>query len=107
MKSSNLLGPDYAFPRTANAVLKAYLASVGVPAENIIEEYTPFSHQDYQSSVARIRDFSTSGKAAVMSTINGDSNVPFYKSIPRRTTRLSKRSKTTRWPTTYREDRAG
>ena len=74
-----LLGTDYVFPRTANAVLKAYLESVGVSPDDIVEEYTPFSHQDYQSIVASIRDFSTSGKAAVMSTINGDSNVPFYK----------------------------
>jgi len=74
-----LLGTDYVFPRTANKVLKAYLLSVGVPEENIMEEYTPFSHQDYQSIVAKIRDFSASGNAVVLSTINGDSNVPFYK----------------------------
>ncbi|MDA3851678.1 MAG: urea ABC transporter substrate-binding protein [Spirochaetaceae bacterium] len=74
-----LLGTDYVFPRTANKVLKAYLESVGVPSENIIEEYTPFSHQDYQSIVAKIKEFSASGNAVVLSTINGDSNVPFYK----------------------------
>ncbi len=74
-----LLGTDYVFPRTANKVLKAYLESVGVPPQNIVEEYTPFSHQDYQSIITKIKAFSASGKTAVMSTINGDSNVPFYK----------------------------
>ena len=79
IKKFYLLGTDYVFPRTANKVLKAYLSSAGIPGENIIEEYTPFSHQDYQSIVAKIKEFSASGDAAVMSTINGDSNVPFYK----------------------------
>lgn len=78
-KKFYLLGTDYVFPRTANKVLKAYLLSVGVPEENIMEEYTPFSHQDYQSIVAKIKDFAAGGDVAVMSTINGDSNVPFYK----------------------------
>jgi urea transport system substrate-binding protein len=74
-----LLGTDYVFPRTANKVLKAYLKSVGVPDENIIEEYTPFHHQDYQTIVANIKKFGAAGDACVLSTINGDSNVPFYK----------------------------
>ena len=74
-----LLGTDYVFPRTANKVLKAYLKSVGVADENIIEEYTPFHHQDYQSIVAKLKQFAAGGNACVMSTINGDSNVPFYK----------------------------
>ncbi|WP_372794324.1 urea ABC transporter substrate-binding protein [Pontiella sp.] len=74
-----LLGTDYVFPRTANKVLKAYLKSVGVPDENIYEEYTPFHHQDYQTIVANIKKFGASGDACVLSTINGDSNVPFYK----------------------------
>ena len=78
-KKFYLLGTDYVFPRTANKVLKAYLKSVGVPDENIIEEYTPFHHQDYQTIVANIKKFSASGDACVLSTINGDSNVPFYK----------------------------
>ena len=78
-KKFYLLGTDYVFPRTANRVLKAYLKSEGVPDENIIEEYTPFHHQDYQTIVGKIKDFAASGDACVLSTINGDSNVPFYK----------------------------
>lgn len=74
-----LLGTDYVFPRTANKVLKAYLKAKGVPNENVIEEYTPFHHQDYQTIVQKVKDFAASGDACVLSTINGDSNVPFYK----------------------------
>ena len=79
MKKFYLLGTDYVFPRTANKVLKAFLLSVGVPESNIVEEYTPFHHQDYQTIVGKIKQFAASGSACVMSTINGDSNVPFYK----------------------------
>lgn len=78
-KKFYLLGTDYVFPRTANNVLKAFLKSAGVPDENIIEEYTPFHHQDYQTIVGKIKNFSAGGDACVLSTINGDSNVPFYK----------------------------
>ncbi len=78
-KKFYLLGTDYVFPRTANKVLKAYLLFKGVPEANIAEEYTPFHHQDYQTIVGKIKKFSSGGKACVMSTINGDSNVPFYK----------------------------
>ncbi|HET9215404.1 MAG TPA: urea ABC transporter substrate-binding protein [Terriglobia bacterium] len=74
-----LLGTDYVFPRTANKILKAYLLSVGVPEKDIIEEYTPFGHADYQTIVGKIKEFGKAGDAAVLSTINGDSNVPFYK----------------------------
>ncbi|TDS17180.1 urea ABC transporter substrate-binding protein [Sphingobacterium paludis] len=74
-----LLGTDYVFPRVANKILKSYLLSNGVPAENIIEEYTPFHHQDYQTIVSKIKKFAIGGKACVLSTINGDSNIPFYK----------------------------
>lgn len=73
-----LLGTDYVFPRTANRVLKAFLLKEGVPEENIVEEYTPFHHQDYQTIVSKIKQFGASGDAVVLSTINGDSNVPFY-----------------------------
>jgi len=73
-----LLGTDYVFPRTANKVLKAYLLQQGVPEKHIIEEYTPFHHQDYQTIVGKIKRFSAGGGACVLSTINGDSNVPFY-----------------------------
>jgi urea transport system substrate-binding protein len=78
-KKFYLLGTDYVFPRTANKVLKAYLLNVAhVPEANIIEEYTPFHHQDYQTIVGKIKNFSAGGGACVLSTINGDSNVPFY-----------------------------
>ena len=73
-----LLGTDYVFPRTANKVLKAFLLDAGVPEENIMEEYTPFDHQDYQTIVSKIKQFGASGDAVVLSTINGSSNVPFY-----------------------------
>ena len=78
-KKFYLLGTDYVFPRTANKVLKAYLKTKGVPDENIVEEYTPFHHQDYQTIVGKIKKFAAGGDACVLSTINGDSNVPFYK----------------------------
>ena len=78
-KKFYLLGTDYVFPRTANKILRAYLLAMGVPEANIMEEYTPFHHQDYQTIVQKIKKFSAGGKTAVLSTINGDSNVPFYK----------------------------
>ncbi|MED5579260.1 MAG: urea ABC transporter substrate-binding protein [Nitrospinota bacterium] len=78
-KKFYLLGTDYVFPRTANKILRAYLLAKGVPAKNIMEEYTPFHHQDYQTIVGKVKNFASSGDAAVLSTINGDSNVPFYK----------------------------
>jgi len=78
-KKFYLLGTDYVFPRTANKILRAYLIATGVPEENIREEYTPFGHADYQTIVGKIKEFSKGGDAAVLSTINGDSNVPFYK----------------------------
>ena len=78
-KKFYLLGTDYVFPRTANKVLKALSAGKGTPASDIEEEYTPFHHQDYQTIVGKLKKFSAGGKACVMSTINGDSNVPFYK----------------------------
>ena len=79
MKKFYLLGTDYVFPRTANKVLKAFLLTKGVPEANIMEEYTPFHHQDYQTIVGKIKKFAAGGNACVLSTINGDSNVPFYK----------------------------
>jgi len=77
-KKFYLLGTDYVFPRTANKVLKTFLLKNGVPESNIKEVYTPFHHQDYQTIVGEIKAFSASGDACVLSTINGDSNVPFY-----------------------------
>jgi urea transport system substrate-binding protein len=77
-----LLGTDYVYPRTTNKILRAFLKSKGVAEADIMEEYTPFGHADYQSIIAKIKKFSSEGKkTAVVSTINGDSNVPFYKEL--------------------------
>lgn len=78
-KKFYLLGTDYVYPRTTNKILRAMLLAKGVSAKNIKEEYTPFHHQDYQTIVQKIKAFSRGGGACVISTINGDSNVPFYK----------------------------
>jgi urea transport system substrate-binding protein len=76
-----LLGTDYVYPRTTNKILRAFLHSKGVADKDIEEVYTPFGHTDYQTIVANIKKFSAGGKTAVISTINGDSNVPFYKEL--------------------------
>src|SRR6187399_3209051 len=76
-----LLGTDYVYPRTTNKILRAFLKSKGVDEKDIDEKYTPFGHSDYQTIVADIKKFSQGGKTAVVSTINGDSNVPFYKEL--------------------------
>lgn len=77
-----LLGTDYVYPRTTNKILRAFLKSKGVSDADIMEEYTPFGHSDYQTIIAKIKKFSSEGKkTAVVSTINGDSNVPFYKEL--------------------------
>ena len=89
-KKIYLLGSDYVYPRTTNKVLKKYLKAKGfrVPEEgeefdplkhDVYEEYTPFGHTDYQTIVARIKRFAAGGKACVVSTLNGDTNVPFFK----------------------------
>jgi urea transport system substrate-binding protein len=76
-----LLGTDYVYPRTTNKILRAFLKSKGVAEKDIEEVYTPFGHSDYQTIVANIKKFSADGKTAVVSTVNGDSNVPFYKEL--------------------------
>jgi urea transport system substrate-binding protein len=77
-----LEGTDYVYPRTTNKILEAYLHSKGVKPEDISINYTPFGHSDWQTRVAAIRKFGTAGKkTAVVSTINGDANVPFYKEL--------------------------
>ena len=77
-----LAGTDYVSPRTTNQVLEAYLKGKGVAAEDIMVNYTPFGHSDWQSIVADIKKFGSTGKkTAVVSTINGDANVPFYKEL--------------------------
>ncbi|MGK2953739.1 MAG: urea ABC transporter substrate-binding protein [Thiobacillus sp.] len=77
-----LLGTDYVYPRTTNKILRAFLKSKGIKDADIMEEYTPFGHSDYQTIIAKIKKFAGEGKkTAVVSTINGDSNVPFYKEL--------------------------
>ncbi len=77
-----LLGTDYVYPRTTNKILRAFLIKKGVAESDIMEEYTPFGHSDYQTIIAKIKKFASEGKrTAVVSTINGDSNVPFYKEL--------------------------
>ncbi len=77
-----LLGTDYVYPRTTNKILRAFLKSKGIPESDIMEEYTPFGHSDYQTIISKVKAFASEGKkTAVISTINGDSNVPFYKEL--------------------------
>lgn len=77
-----LAGTDYVYPRTTNKVLEAYLKDKGVAEEDIMINYTPFGHSDWQSIVSDIKKFGSTGKkTAVVSTINGDANVPFYKEL--------------------------
>ncbi len=77
-----LAGTDYVYPRTTNKILEAYLKAKGVAASDIMISYTPFGHSDWQSIVADIKKFGSAGKkTAVVSTINGDANVPFYKEL--------------------------
>src|SRR5581483_811672 len=72
----------YVYPRTTNKILEAYLKSKGVKDEDLMINYTPFGHSDWQSIVAQIKKFGSAGKkTAVVSTINGDANVPFYKEL--------------------------
>ncbi|PPD17170.1 MAG: urea ABC transporter substrate-binding protein, partial [Methylobacter sp.] len=77
-----LAGTDYVYPRTTNKILEAYLKAKGVSPKDIMINYTPFGHSDWQSIVADIKKFGSTGKkTAVVSTINGDANVPFYKEL--------------------------
>jgi urea transport system substrate-binding protein len=77
-----LLGTDYVYPRTTNKILRAFLNAKGVTDADIMEEYTPFGHSDWQTIVTNVKKFASEGKkTAVVSTINGDANVPFYKEL--------------------------
>ena len=77
-----LAGTDYVYPRTTNKILEAYLKAKGVKQEDILINYTPFGQSDWQTIVADIKKFGSTGKkTAVVSTINGDANVPFYKEL--------------------------
>ena len=77
-----LAGTDYVYPRTTNKILEQYLKDSGVAASDIMINYTPFGHSDWQTIVSDIKTFGSEGKkTAVVSTINGDANVPFYKEL--------------------------
>ncbi|KGK40882.1 branched-chain amino acid ABC transporter substrate-binding protein [Nitrincola sp. A-D6] len=77
-----LAGTDYVYPRTTNRILEAYLKQMGVAEDDIMINYTPFGHSDWQTIVSDIRTFGSAGKkTAVVSTINGDANVPFYSEL--------------------------
>ena len=77
-----LAGTDYVYPRTTNKILESYLISKGVDKKDIMISYTPFGHSEWQSIVADIKKFGSTGKkTAVVSTINGDANIPFYKEL--------------------------
>jgi len=77
-----LLGTDYVYPRTTNKILRAFLKAKGVADADIMEQYTPFGHSDWQTIVRQVKAFAAQGKkTAVVSTINGDANVPFYKEL--------------------------
>ncbi|MEI6158221.1 MAG: urea ABC transporter substrate-binding protein [Roseococcus sp.] len=77
-----LLGTDYVYPRTTNRILRGFLNSKGIADADIMEEYTPFGHSDWQGIVARVKRFAGEGKkTAIVSTINGDANVPFYREL--------------------------
>jgi urea transport system substrate-binding protein len=77
-----LAGTDYVYPQTTNKILEQYLLDKGVAAEDIMINYTPFGHSDWQTIVSDIKAFGSAGKkTAVVSTINGDANVPFYREL--------------------------
>jgi urea transport system substrate-binding protein len=77
-----LAGTDYVYPRTTNKILVSYLKSKGVADEDIMVNYTPFGHSDWQTIVSDVKKFGSTGKkTAVVSTVNGDANVPFYKEL--------------------------
>jgi urea transport system substrate-binding protein len=77
-----LAGTDYVYPRTTNKILEAFLKSKGVAQADVMINYTPFGHSDWQTIVGDIKKFGAAGKkTAVVSTINGDANVPFYKEL--------------------------
>ena len=77
-----LLGTDYVYPRTTNKILEAYLKSKGVKDKDIMINYTPFGHSDWRGIVSDVKKFGSAGmKTAVVSTVNGDANIPFYKEL--------------------------
>jgi len=95
IKKFYLLGTDYVYPRTTNLILYKYLLLHGISPDDIgggftkddsgkvisAGKYVPFGYTDFQQIVADIKQFSAGGDACVVNTINGDSNVPFFKEI--------------------------
>lgn len=78
-----LVGTDYIYPRTTNAIIRSYLAKSGITGADVAEVFTPFGHADWRSTIAELRKFATGGQSAVISTISGDSNVHFYREFAR------------------------
>ena len=77
-----LLGTDYVYPRTTNNILESYLISKDIAAEDIFVNYTPFGHSDWSKIVADVVALGADGKkVGVISTINGDANIGFYKEL--------------------------
>jgi urea transport system substrate-binding protein len=74
-----LVGTDYIYPRTTNAIIKGYLASKGISGRDVEERYTPFGYESWQKIVDEIAQFGERGHAAVISTVSGDANVPFFR----------------------------
>ena len=78
-----LIGTDYIYPRTTNAIVRNYLAKSGVTGDDVVEVFTPFGHSDWRNEIAALRKFATGGQSAVISTLSGDSNVDFYREFAR------------------------
>ncbi len=78
-----LIGTDYVYPRTTNAIIRGYLAQSGISGADVEELFAPVGHADWRSTVADLRKFATGGQSAVVSTISGDSNVHFYREFAR------------------------
>ena len=77
-----LLGTDYVYPRTTNNILEQYLLDKGIPEENIFVNYTPFGHSDWSTIVSDVVELGADGsQVGVISTINGDANIGFYKEL--------------------------
>ncbi|MCA0918922.1 urea ABC transporter substrate-binding protein [Pseudooceanicola nanhaiensis] len=77
-----LLGTDYVYPRTTNNILESYLESKGIAKEDIFVNYTPFGHSDWSKIVSDVVALGADGKkVGVISTINGDANIGFYKEL--------------------------
>ncbi|AXT26697.1 urea ABC transporter substrate-binding protein [Ruegeria sp. AD91A] len=77
-----LLGTDYVYPRTTNNILESYLKQKGIADADIFVNYTPFGHSDWSKIVSDVVALGEDGKkVGVISTINGDANIGFYKEL--------------------------